>query len=318
MRTGTTCVALALAVSLATPGRAEDTEARKAIQSTSSGRGLGHAEVPVIRRLPGPGIERGLAVALERLAAVARLEGSAERRDARGRTSLRSEAGWFLAVGADGDELEYRDDRLANASVWEQAAPMPLDELVAGVDSLRNGPLSELFPLGPEESLVPIHVAREERGLRDAQGVLLAETVAVNILEYARVVRGVPVLGNGSRLRIGLSPRGEVVLIEAAWPRLEISARGLVAVSPIEEVRGRQAVLRKVLGVSAEAEQTRFECGYRDTGDDPILRPGCYAAFRSSREGSTIATDFWIPAARVPTSASDWPELELLKGEALR
>jgi hypothetical protein len=295
--------------SIASSSRAEDTSARRSIATASAARGVGADVLPALRRLPGPGAQPRLDALLAVLPEVARMDGSCERRDAEGRIALHSSTGWLLTVDADGDEFDYRDERLANAPVWDRAPPMALDELIGVATSLASGALAPLIALGREQALVPLSARREVRAVRDATGQLVAETVSVNELEYARTVRGVPGFGRGSRLRIGVSPNGELVSIEARWSALEADDSRPLAVVPLGQPVAREARLRANHGVPGDMPRRTFECGYLDSGDGMFVQLGCRSTFRIPHETTTYAKDFWIPAAKAPLSDAGWLEI---------
>jgi hypothetical protein len=292
--------------------KAEDTAERQAIQATSHARVLAASVVPALERKAGPGNSSRLNAVLGVLPALARLDGKAEQRDSGEVISLASSAGWFLTISSNGDHFDYRDDELANASPWEQAPAMPLDELVAEGKKVVEGPLSALLALGPMEKLVPIHASREVRGIRDNSGTLLAETVAVNIIEFARTIGDIPVLGRGSRVRVGFSPRGELVSIDADWPRLESLKERRFAVASPEVVSARESALFSWMGIPGSAALTRFECGYLDNGGSALLQPGCRVNVRYEQGGATMARSFSVPAAEAPASDPSFAEIDQL------
>jgi len=290
--------------------RAGDTAERQAIQAVSRGRVLNQSVVPALMRKRGPGNAERLADVLETLPSVVRLDGTAERRDNGGSISLASSSHWFVTVGSEGDHFDYRDEDLANAPVWDQAPGMPLDELIAQGRAVLEGPLAPLVALEPSEKLVAIHSSQEVRGVRDNRGALLAETVAVNVIEFARSVNDVPVLGNGSRVRLGFSPRGELVSLDADWPRYKVLPAQRLAVATPQTVAARETAIREHLGVPTTMSTSHFECGYLDNGRSTLLQPGCRVVVRDGDHGEARA--FRVPAAEVPANDPTWSEIGVL------
>lgn len=305
-------VVLAL-TSISHATQARDTPERQAIQADSRARVLNQPVVPALARQRGPGNVARLAALLETLPSVARLEGTAERRDDAEGICLTSSDHWFVTVGSEGDHFDYRDDQLANASVWDQAPAMRLDELVAQGKTVLEGALAPLVVLEPNEKLVAIRSFQEVRGVRNNSGALLAETIAVNVIEFARTVNDIPVLGHGSYVRLGFSPLGQLVSVDADWSRYKVLPAQRFTVATPQTMAVREGAIRAQFGVPASMVTSRFECGYLDNGRSALLQPGCRVVVRNERQGEVMA--FRIPAAEIPAADPTWSEIgRLLQG----
>ncbi|MBN1612366.1 MAG: hypothetical protein JW940_37390 [Polyangiaceae bacterium] len=292
---------------------AEGAPQRDSVRASSEQAGLGRSALPLLKRRAGPGNESRLQAWQDGLDGFAHLSGKAQQRAGDDWISIASDTGWFLSVAARGDHFDYLNDALANASVWDEAPPTPLDALISQAADVAEGPVAGLLGYSPREKLVPFQVSREMLGLRGNDGKLLAETVAVNILEYIRLIDGVPVLGRGSRVRIGVSPQGELVSVDVTWSRLDVvkgSQREVVSVGALLE---RQAQLAAAHGIPATATRTKFECGYLDNGQSSVVQPGCQAAFKYENNGATVVSEVWVPAMRTPVSDATWPELARMR-----
>jgi len=290
--------------------RAADTAERAAIQAVSRARVLNQPVVSALRRQRGPGNAERLAALLDALPSVVRLDGTAKRQDDGEEISLASSALWFVTVGSEGEHFDYRDEELANGSVWDQVPAMPLDEVIAQGKAVLGGPLASLVALGPAEGLVPIRSLQVVRESRDNTGALVARTVSVNVIEFARTVNDIPVLGTGCRVRLGFSPLGRLVSVEADWPRYKVVAAQRFTVATPQTVARRETAILERHGVPVSGAIRRFECGYLDNGQSSLLQPGCRVVVRGEDDGEAVA--FRIPAAEIPAEDRTWPELGLL------
>jgi len=148
------------------------------------------------------------------------------------------------------------------------------------------------------------------RESRDSGGALVARTVAVNVIEFARTVNDIPVLGTGCRVRLGFSPLGRLVSVYADWPRYKAAPAQRFTVATPQTVARREASIRERYGIPISRAIRRFECGYLDNGRSSLLQPGCRVVVGREGDGEEMA--FRIPAAEIPVNDPTWSEIGLL------
>lgn len=257
---------------------------REAVAAQSRLEALGARQVELLERLPGPGREVVLAQLLDlfpRPGSVAEGEPGVEKvlADA---DSLRAQgSGWYLEVRGGGEWMRYWNWGYLHGSgnplmpVESRLSPTVLEEMAQECLKHELGPFVRL---GPGEELRAWTASYLVRGFKGQSGPeeLFVEASRITLV---RVVRGVPVVGSGSRVSMIFANDGTLVGFDLDWPELRASGRKVMT-DKIATVRSRaESELREQVGV-AGPEERRPLCGYYDPGGElakapALLGPAC-------------------------------------------
>jgi hypothetical protein len=142
--------------------------------------------------------------------------------------------------------------------------------------------LADVVQLGRDEALVPLRVAYRRFGTVDASTGARSVKVITNEIVFGRTIKGVLVVGPGSKVRLGFSNTGELHSLNYDWPVYAATAEeqkvapasvGLARLSSVLGVRTNQslntfgpapAVAQYPWRASESVDVHDYLCGYLD------------------------------------------------------
>jgi hypothetical protein len=275
----------------------------------------------VLRRQGGPGRDEVFSDVLARFAtgqgAITTGGNFQSVREADVRLAKGEEAGWLLEVRGEGDWIRYRNnDYLTSGGNLpvDVEARMPASVVESVARAFVEDSLSPFVALKEGEVLNPWTAAYLESVGTDESGSVHRSVIASRIT-FIRVLRGLPVLGPGSKITVVVANDAQPVGFDVDWSEFKATGKRTPMVE-LSVIRGR---LRDL--VSAEGEELYFECGYFDPGADAeersvFLQPACVSARRapqSSDLGNVVLVDF-VPAGSMVLVDPGWPTTDLLPG----
>jgi hypothetical protein len=317
---------------------AADFPQRVAIGERSAKSGLGLAEVPLLKRNMGPGLD----VMAEQL--LADLSKSEDPVNTRGEFKAEKEenrlaflgTGWTLQVYGDGTRVRYRNYEYLDGA---GAKPLPVAKRLTNAKLEKLGrkfidtKLGRYALLDKGEALVPYFTEYQIGGVGSTKpGAKPAvEEVFASTVIFARSVDGVLILGPGSKIAVIFANDGQPVGFDMDWARYERTGE-MQKVLPLKEIDGRTAKLLPFDLSSPDVKTTRFECGYFDLGGrkrDPEapIQTACLihankrqivdreAFGKDPKSGHTVAAHMGaIPAGAKVELDKNWPQALALLG----
>jgi hypothetical protein len=266
--------ALTLAAALLAAGGASaaDYPHRKALGERSASVGLGVPRVEVLERAAGPGAAATLDSLRARFSASQRAvntRGDAEREEETHSHSLKGD-GWLLQVYADGTRVRYRNYA---ALAGKQSLARPVAQRLSEHELEELGrrfvaiELAGLLPLGAGEELVPLFTEHEINGSGPVSATAAAdvEDVTASTIVFGRTVRGVTVIGPGSKVAVVFTNDGEAAGFDYDWPRYTATGRSQDVIA-MPQLRQRSQGLTAVALDGPDVTMRRLECGYFDAG----------------------------------------------------
>ena len=257
---------------------------------------------------------------------------------------------WTLRVVGDGSSVSFFDSGVAqrahghgtstrmDSAVLEDKARAFIREKLAPVVSLQDGETMEV--LGTD--------FRTESG-QDVSGGPIETTVTASRIVFTRIIDGIPVVGNGSKIIITFASDGNLESFRCDWPVYAHHARRQKPAGAATLLKRVQTVVQQRAGVSrsaaaanaviatspstypvpltVNAQLDQLECGYYDAGVDVStpgvakpgdVRPGClYHAtgqVPASDAGGIVRAGFAgaVPAGEIIEIDPTWPETGIL------
>jgi len=253
----------------------------------SAAQGLGKAEIPLLKRRPGPGMSAVAGVLARKFsqsAAPITTRGRSKTQTHRNRVRIAGD-GWALQVYGDGTKARYRNsaylDRYASHArpVGQRLSESRLEAL--GRQFIREH-LQDAVVLGANEALVPFFTEFQigGGGPTKAGAPMIEEQVVANTVVFSRAVNGTDVVGPGSKIAITFANDEKAVGFDFDWPAYEPAGK-TQRVVPLPEIQKRLQELGSVKTDSPGVKVERFECGYFDAGltrrdSDTLIQAGCF------------------------------------------
>ena len=198
----------------------------------------------------------------------------------------------------------------------KKKSSIPIEAEIISPDKIIQKNLKEIIPIGEGENLELWYTAVEIRGGQEVPSGRMEEAIHNVKAVFTRVVDGIPVVGNGSKVVVLLSATGRLVGFDIDWSPIKRSGE-VKKVASVTEVLTRMENLKQILNREQETayRDDFMECGYYDIGAryDSIekIEPGC-VVYRSP-VGEGIGQLIAIPAAeKIPRDVS-WREAVMLK-----
>lgn len=328
----------ALGLSIPVAGNAADYPQRVAIGKRSAEVGVGLAEVPLLKRQLGPGME----IVAERL--ISELSKSEDPINTRGDFKVEKGEGklafigdgWKLQVYGDGTTIRYRNYGFLDGAGYK---PLPVaqrpsqDQLERAGRKFIAEKLGYFSALVKNESLIAYYsefqissVGSTAPGAKPGPDLVEASTVI-----FARTVDGVPVLGPGSKIAVIFSNDGRPAGFDLDWASYDRTGE-MQKVASLREVNGRMDRLLPFSLSATDVKTTRFECGYFDLGgrkrdvEAPIQSACLIHAHkrhvfdkevhaRDPKSGHSVAAHMGaIPAGATIEKDMSWPQAQILLG----
>jgi hypothetical protein len=223
----------------------------------------------------------------------------------------------YVKVYGDGTKFVIRGD-IDNPEEIRRARSrgrIQKDELERlGRNYIRDA-LADFVKLGNEESLTFLGVKYLRDGYENEAGGKLDEEVVANVAVFGREVRGVPVIGSGSKVAVWFANDREPVGLDVDWPVYQV-LRTRQVVLPRERLNDRVRATTVPVTGSDQAYVSRFECGYVDLGGrkrGTQLQSGCSIHYDGRhKDGTAWARIEFVPAGQTVVSDAKWPLARLI------
>ena len=246
---------------------------------------------------------------------------------------------WWLEVSSDGTAAEYRDLAVADRA---HSLGRPLSQQMSASELEQRGRafiaahLASQIALGPGEELVALRADYRTDGGQDLTTGAITETVVANRLVFGRTIKGVPVVGNGSKVILTFTNDGALESFHYDWPSYQAGDEQTLA-APAEVLSRLQKVMGAHSGVAAATTRAlvpgagheypvvltpntqlqALDCGYYDPGSfgraTQSVQPGC-TYLSVSQDGAGMRQGFSgaVPAGISFTSDAAWMETQIL------
>lgn len=301
-------------------------------EKRSEKEGLGRNEVPLFKRIPGPGKEavaNKLIGLFKNSKTPITTQGTSKKQVKGNRLSIIGED-WFLDVNGDGTNVRYRNYKYLDSkpelakSVSERLSNEKLEEL--GRAFIKQT-LSEYIKIGANEELIPFYTEHAIGGGGQAKEGAPAdeEKVYASTIVFTRSIDKVNIIGAGSKVAIMFNNKGTPVGFDYDWPQYRPTGKSQ-KVLPVEAIKNRAKKLASLDIDSPDVKVKRFDCGLYDAGvrkHDPksVVQAGCAihsyekkiidhdAYKRDKNSGHSVGayTDF-IPAGETVEEDGKWPQ----------
>jgi hypothetical protein len=249
--------------------------------------------------------------------------------------------GWSLDVTADGTAAEYQDHAV-EARAHSLGKPVSEKMSVAELD--RKGrafiaaKLASRIVLGADEELIPVRADYRTEGGQDLATGEIAHAVVANRIVFGRTLRGVPVVGNGSKVILTFINDGSLESFRYDWPKYQAAAsQNLVDAGEIlsrvqKVIAARNGVAAPTSGVTVPSSEGEaypveltpntklqaLECGYYDAGSFALhaaqsVQPGCtYHAVSQDSQRMRAGYAGAVPAGTRFEQDAAWVETQIL------
>lgn len=223
----------------------------------------------------------------------------------------------YVKVSADGTKFIFRgniDDPLEIERARAAGRMIEKDELEKLGRRFIKDALGDFVKFGAEESLTFLGVKYLRDGDFSENGRGEEEVVA-NIAIFGREVRGVPVIGSGSKVAVWFANDRQPVGFDVDWPVYN-ALRTRQRVLPRERLNERVRATTVPPTGSARASVARFECGYVDLGATRRgvqIQAGCAIHYAGRHDDGTVwARVEYVPAAEKVVADPKWPLASLI------
>lgn len=313
---------------------ADELPATRARQHASATQGLGRPSLAVLQRASAAEPSAVSAGLIDRLRPASVFQTTT----VSGKLRTEGEQ-WSLEVSSDGAGAEYRDQTV---QALAHSLGRPLAEKMSEADLEAKGrayiasKLASQIALGKDEELVALRADYRTEG---GQDLITGEThsaVVANRIVFGRMLGGVPVVGNGSKVILTFSNDGSLESFRYDWPAYQagnalqvvgagevlsrvqkvMSVRAGVAPSSIVPVPGG-AGKAFPLELGPDAQLQGLECGYYDSGLQDgkarSVQPGCtYLAVSKDVNGMRVGHAGAVPAGVSFDVDASWLETRIL------
>jgi len=252
---------------------------------------------------------------------------------------------WSLHVLADGSGARFRDLEVEKRayplarSISQKTSP---ESLVRAGRAYIAANLAPVIVLGSEEELVPIRADYRIEGDQNLATGEVTRSVLASRIVFGRSIRGVPIVGGGSRVVLTFTNDGALESFQYDWPKYETAAQQARSLIGVEDILGR---VQRVIGVRTGVPLSTFsdrglaaqapnyiaelmrgtileklECGYYDPGvparDSAVpIQPGCvYQVMYRGDEGDRAGFSGAVPGSTQIEADPSWIESAILRG----
>ena len=321
MKTILHAVALCVVCTAALSAAAGSSDFRISVQQESKTSGFATSTLPLLDRTGAKNTETVRDAVLATLKSqnmisadtVQTVESSGTNAAARG-------DGWLLQVAGKGNWIRYRDMKTLDRG---SAKPISMSMMPSAATLEKQGRtaisryLSDVVKLGTGESIELWYTAFEIRGGQAKDGSR-QEAIHNTKVVFTRVVDGIPVLGNGSKIAVLLATDGNMVGFDVDWSPFVKSkvSRNFAGLDLIaERLNGLQT-----LNIVRDGEFSEtIECGYYDVGarqeSTGQIQPACLVTqIPTTNTGTPVVVA--VPAADEVATDTFWPESVTLQAMA--
>ena len=222
-----------------------------------------------------------------------------------------------LKVSADGTRFSMRgniDDPKAIEKARAGGRRIEKDELEKIGQRFIDEALRDFVKVGPEEKVVFLGAKYLRDEAMSADKKSQSDEVIASIAVFGREVRGVPVIGRGSKVAVWFSNDRRPVAVDVDWPVYRVTRTR-------QNVLSRDQLFRRVQ-VTAVSPQNpergavaRFECGYVDFGAtkrQANIQAGCSIHYEGRSDNTPFARVEYVPAGEQVYPDPKWPVARLI------
>jgi hypothetical protein len=317
--------------------RAEDLPGTKARQQFSVTQGLGRSSLPVLQRASASD-QNAVSAGL-----IGKLRPASVYQTATLGGKLRTTGEqWSLEVSSDASGAEYHD--LAVAALAHSLG-RPLSQKIAAAELEQKGRafiasnLASQIVLGQGEQLVALRADYRTEGGQDLTTGVNTSAVVANRIVFGRILGGVPVVGNGSKVILTFTNDGSLESFRYDWPAyqagdaLQVVSAGEVlsrvqqvmgvranaapmSMAPVPGIAGKEYPVEVAPNVQLEA----LDCGYYDSGSTDgklkSIQPGCtYLTVSQDANGMRVGHAGAVPAGVSFAVDAGWMETQILSAK---
>ncbi len=270
-----------------------------------------------LERLPGPGNERTADQVVAAMSASGHaFPGGPAVRQA-GDTLFLSMERWTLEVSGEGRSVRLVRDpatlrpRSPEESMSEQVA-------VARAQELVDQFFGDVVVRAEGEELVPMRVSYHRQGFQPmAEGRPIEGAGHVAILamlvQFARLIDGIPVIGVGSRATIAIGMDGELAGADIDWSQFGLASSTRRPVASAAVRASRLEVLKTKMSI---AESVGLDlCGYFDSGSrskDEVVTIQLACLYRTQVRPGVFGRSLAVPIEAQLRRDAGWSESMLL------
>lgn len=217
-----------------------------------------------------------------------------------------------LKVSADGTKFRLRgniDDPQAIERARSAGRMIDKDELEKIGRRFIDNVLRDFVKLGSEESLVFLGSKYLRDEAMSADKKQHTDEVIANIAIFGREVRGIPVIGNGSKIAVWFANDRQPVGVDVDWPVYRVTQTRQSVLSR-ERLFERVRATTVAPGGSDRAAVSRFECGYVDLGATKRgsgIQSGCAVHYSGRNDDTAWARVEYVPAGEQVFADPKWP-----------
>jgi hypothetical protein len=250
---------------------------------------------------------------------------------------------WSLEISGRGTAGQFQDysvaERQHSLAIPEDKKPSNDNLEKYGQEVIKS--LGTLIALGPEEEIFPLYSNYLIEGGQDVKSSEITRSVIANRIAFGRSIRGVPIVGGGSRVILTFANDNTLASFWYDWPQYKAEST-LVRVVDTQEILRR---IRIVVGsrtnapalpeevaapdreratypfaLSKDLELQSLECGYYDPGaaareTEAPVQPGCvYHVVAKGSRGIRAGFAGAVPAGVEIEADAGWPEAVILRG----
>ena len=245
---------------------------------------------------------------------------------------------WSLEVSSDGSSAEFRDlavEAKAHSLARPLSDKMTAAELEQKARAFIASHLASQIVLGKGEQLVALRADYRAEGGEDLTTGKVTSAVVANRMVFGRMINGVPVVGNGSKVFVTFTNDGSLESFRYDWPAYQAGATQAVVgpgevLSRVQKVMGvrngdtptsvvavpRAGASALPLTLATNTQLQSLECGYYDAGEagkTNSVQPGCtYLAVSHDINGMRAGFAGAVPAGASFESDNSWMETQIL------
>ena len=270
------CAALAFVTALLLVGTASAASFpyRDDLNRTSRVAGIGPTEVPLLQRQPGRGARVVADEILRRYRdsrSAITTSGEYTQDVSPKRVRYIGASGWYLQVYGDGTAVRYRNYPYLDSAAdlgRPVAARLSDERLEALGRAFIARELAGYVTLAKGEEVVAFSSVHEINGSQEnvpGSSAKRREEVVSSQVNFSRTVRGVAVVGRGSKVSVIFANNGVPLGFDLDWPTYAETGESQPVLG-VTDINRRASSVLTVNPFGTGATIRRYECGYFDAG----------------------------------------------------
>lgn len=284
-----------------------------ALRAISKEQALGTQQLVTYSRRPGIGnlaMSKKLSGLLPDMGLKAAEIAAGQEGDESG-THLFTGTSWLIHTSGDGRHGRAWRATAGLPSV-DASARMSYDNVVSLAEKVLYGKVNAIIGIPSTEKLRVLYVSYLGKIATNVSGFIFDSQVLVSYAAFGRSINGVPVVGFGSFVKIGLDVSGQLVGVDFDWSQYDPTAAVQTTVA-IDSISNR---FGKLSAANVGANIKYVECGYYDPGVQGqiilgILQPVCVYSMKNGPTAMTIA----VPAGLSYVADEAWQETVALSAK---